>query len=67
MSDCSHEWMYEDAVYGNCGDDDKCTIRRWCRLCGINQHSYATEWQESSIGEGCEFSELPEGHEVSDE
>ena len=66
MSECTHNWLYEDAVYGNCGDEDKVTVRRWCYLCGANQHAYATKWQKSQIGEDCEFEELPEGYEVCD-
>jgi len=66
LYECEHIWMYDNAVYGN-NVTDKCTIRRWCKVCGVNQHAYASEWQESQIGEDCEFEKLPEGYEVDDD
>lgn len=60
---CEHFWSYEQTVYdGNTPNES--VIRRWCRDCGLIQHSYTTgRWYKTSIGPKKLFGSYPEGYE----
>ena len=56
-----HYWNYDHSVYS--AIHDKCTLRRWCSICGLIQHSHTGSWFKSSVGPEEMFDEYPEGYD----
>ncbi len=62
MNKCKHHWHVEHTVYRGRNDNpysnEKC-IRRFCKKCGLVQHSYTGRWYKSNIGPGKIWGKYP--------
>ncbi len=57
-----HFWNYDHSVYS--AISGKCTVRRWCSICGLLQHAHTDTWHNSCVGPEEMFDHYPEGYDV---
>ena len=64
---CDHDWRAEHMVYAGRTAGER-TVRRWCKTCGVVQHSYTTgRWYPSRIGDYSMWGDYPDDYEAEGE